>query len=103
MTSPKVQAAKTVLEYVDHLVECCLVDRLEKFAESPKARLLSQKKVYACDTGLLQIFENGTSANFGLKRGVVVTYAQNDLAVFDGCEIEIVAANDDAWGQTPSD
>ncbi len=158
-----VQAAKTVLEYVDHLVECCLVDRLEKFAESPKARLLSQKKVYACDTGLLQIFENGTSANsghklenvvynylkqkggdvsyfldahdcecdfvrrdenghveavqvcweltddnerrefaglvsalkhFGLKRGVVVTHARNDLAVFDGCEIEIVAAND---------
>ena len=158
-----VQAAKTVLEYVDHLVECCLVDRLEKFAESPKARLLSQKKVYACDTGLLQVFENGTSANFGhklenvvyshlkqrggdvsyfldahdcecdfvrrdengcveavqvcweltddnerrefaglvsalkyfgLKRGVVVTHAQNDLAVFDGCEIEIVAANE---------
>ena len=67
-----VQAAKTVLEYVDHLVECCLVDRLEKFAESPKARLLSQKKVYACDTGLLQIFENGTSANFGHKLENVV-------------------------------
>ena len=31
---------------------------------------------------------------FGLKRGVVVTHARNDLAVFDGCEIEIVAANE---------
>ena len=31
---------------------------------------------------------------FGLKRGVVITHARNDLAVFDGCEIEIVAANE---------
>lgn len=158
-----VQSAKTVLEYVDHLIECCLVDRLEKFAESPKARLLAPKKIYACDTGLMQVFESGASANlghklenvvfshlkrrggdlsyfidgrgrecdfirrdaggateavqvcweltddnarrefdgllsalerFGLKRGTLVTRAQNDEAVFGGREIRVVSASD---------
>ena len=29
---------------------------------------------------------------FGLKRGVIVTHAQRDEAVSDGCEIDIVPA-----------
>ena len=33
-----VQSAKTVLEYFDHLTECCLIRRMEQYAESPKAR-----------------------------------------------------------------
>jgi len=67
-----VQSAKTVLEYFDHLTECCLIDRLEQWAESPKARMLAQKKVYACDTGLVHAFERGGHENFGHKLENVV-------------------------------
>ena len=67
-----VQAAKTVLEYCDHLTECCLIDRVEKYAESPKARMLAQKKVYACDTGLIGVLECGTDRNLGHKLENVV-------------------------------
>ena len=62
-----VQAAKTVLEYFDHLSECCLIRRLERFADSPKARLLSQKKIYACDTGLINVISIDENANLGHK------------------------------------
>ena len=62
-----VQSAKTVLEYFDHLTECCLIERLEQWAESPKARLLAQKKVYACDTGLVSAFERSPDQNLGHK------------------------------------
>lgn len=62
-----VQSAKTVLEYFDHLVECCLISRLEQFAPSAKARLLAQKKVYACDVALVALFEHGKTVNAGHK------------------------------------
>ena len=62
-----VQAAKTVLEYFDHLTECCMICRLEQFAESPKARMLAPKKVYACDTALASLFEHGADGNLGHK------------------------------------
>jgi predicted AAA+ superfamily ATPase len=62
-----VQTAKTVLEYFDHLTECCMISRLERFAESPKARLLAQKKVYACDTGLASLFDRNDGGNLGHK------------------------------------
>ncbi len=158
-----VQSAKTVLEYFDHLTECCLISRLERFAESPKARLLAQKKVYACDVALAALFERNGGDNlghklenilfwhlrdgcrdityhvddkgrecdfivenengaftavqacyeltddnrkrefdglvsamrrFGLTSGVVVTFAQSDFAIHDGCEISIVPAHE---------
>lgn len=62
-----VQSAKTVLDYFDHLTECCLLCRLEQYAASPKARLLAQKKVYACDTALAALFEHGKTINLGHK------------------------------------
>ena len=62
-----VQSAKTVLDYFNYLTECCLIDRLECYAESDKARMLSNKKVYVCDTGLAGLFETGTEANLGHK------------------------------------
>ena len=62
-----VQSAKTVLEYFDHLTECCMICRLEQFAESPKARMLAPKKVYACDTALASLFEHGINPNLGHK------------------------------------
>lgn len=62
-----VQSAKTVLEYFDHLTECCLICRIEQFAPSPKARMLAPKKVYVCDTALSSLFEHGASLNLGHK------------------------------------
>ena len=63
----QVQSAKTVLEYFDHLTECCMICRLEQFADSPKARMLAPKKVYACDTALASLFEHGINQNLGHK------------------------------------
>ena len=63
----RVQSAKTVLEYFDHLTECCLIHRLERFADSPKARMLAQKKVYACDVGLVSTLERGEGVGLGHK------------------------------------
>ncbi len=62
-----VQSAKTVLEYFDHLTECCMICRLEQYAESPKARMLAPKKVYACDTALASLFDHGDKQNLGHK------------------------------------
>lgn len=62
-----VQSARTVLDYFNYLTECCLIDRLECYAESEKARMLSNKKVYVCDTGLAGIFEVGENVNLGHK------------------------------------
>lgn len=62
-----VQQAKTVLEYFDHLTECYLICRMERFADSAKARLQAPKKVYACDTGLVGAVECGHADNRGHK------------------------------------
>ena len=62
-----VASAKTVLDYFGYLTECCLLERLECFSESPKSRMLAQKKVYACDTGLVGVFERDPSGNVGHK------------------------------------
>ena len=62
-----VQSAKTVLEYFDHLTECCLISRIEQYSESPKARMLAPKKVYACDTALASLFDRGKQLNLGHK------------------------------------
>lgn len=62
-----VQSAKTVLEYFDHLTECCLIRRMEQYAESPKARMLAPKKVYACDVALAAMFDRGDQINLGHK------------------------------------
>lgn len=62
-----VQQAKTVLEYFDHLTECYLICRLERFADSTRARLQAPKKIYACDTGLVGAVESGHPENRGHK------------------------------------
>ena len=65
--SIRVQQAKTVLEYFDHLTECYLICRMERFADSAKARLQAPKKIYACDTGLVGAVESGHADNRGHK------------------------------------
>jgi len=62
-----VSAANTVLEYLDHFRECYLLRMLPRFAESSKGRMLSQKKIYACDTGLLSVVQTPSGENAGHK------------------------------------
>ncbi len=57
----------TVLEYFHYLEETYLLQRLSRFASSPKASLSAPKKVYACDTGLVSAIEAVDDANLGHK------------------------------------
>ena len=50
-----VNAPSTVLAWFDHFEKTFLVERLERFADSAKARALAPKKVYAADTALARI------------------------------------------------
>jgi len=85
-----VQQSKTVLEYFDHLTECYLIHRLERFADSPKARLIAPKKVYGCDTGLIGAIENAQEANLGHKLENIVYWALHrrggDLTYFSASD-----------------
>ena len=87
-----VQSAKTVLDYFGYLSECCMIGRLEGFAESEKARMLAAKKVYVCDTGLAGIFESDASGNLGHKlENLVYLHLKakgGDLCYFDSKEGE---------------
>ena len=47
--------------------ETYLLQRVSRFATSPKARLSAPKKVYACDTGLVSAIEQVDEANLGHK------------------------------------
>ena len=97
-----VQSAKTVLEYFDHLTECCMICRLEQFAESPKARMLAPKKVYACDTALASLFEHGENQNLGHKLENLVFWhlkkTARDMTYYhdrQGRECDFVSENND--------
>jgi predicted AAA+ superfamily ATPase len=97
-----VQSAKTVLEYFDHLTECCMICRLEQFAESPKARMLAPKKVYACDTALASLFEHGENQNLGHKLENLVFWhlkkSARDMTYYHdgkGRECDFVSENND--------
>ena len=50
-----VNAPATVLAWFDHFEKTYLVERLERFSDSAKARSLAPKKVYAADTALARI------------------------------------------------
>ena len=62
-----VASATTILEYFNYLEETYLIQRIPRFAASPKASMSTPKKVYACDTGLVTAIESVDEANFGHK------------------------------------
>lgn len=97
-----VQQSKTVLEYFDHLTECYLIHRLERFADSPKARMIAPKKVYGCDTGLIGAIESAQDANRGHKLENIVYWMLyrrgGDLTYFmapDGSECDFLREAED--------
>ena len=98
----RVQQSKTVLEYFDHLTECYLIHRLERFADAPKARMIAPKKIYGCDTGLIGAIENAQDANLGHKLENIVYWMLyrrgGDLTYFiapDGSECDFLREAED--------
>ena len=60
-----VRSASTVLEWFDWLEKAYLVQRLEVFSDSAKARSLAPKKIYAPDTALSSAAAPSRSPNTG--------------------------------------
>ncbi len=63
----RVSSAGTMLEYFSYLEETYLVQRMPRYADSPKARLSFPKKVYACDTGLVAALSPTDGADLGYR------------------------------------
>ena len=60
-----VSAPATVLAWFDHFEKTYLVERLERFSDSAKARSLAPKKVYAADTALARIASPSRTPDLG--------------------------------------
>ena len=60
-----VSAPATVLAWFDHIEKAYLVERLERFSDSAKARSLAPKKVYAADTALARIASPSRTPDLG--------------------------------------
>lgn len=60
-----VRAPSTILEWFDWLEKAYLVQRLEVFSDSAKARALAPKKIYAPDTALASAASPSRSPNTG--------------------------------------
>ena len=60
-----VNAPSTVLAWFDHFEKTYLVERLERFSDSAKARSLAPKKVYAADTALARIASPSRTPDLG--------------------------------------
>jgi predicted AAA+ superfamily ATPase len=61
----RVNAPSTVLAWFDHFEKTYLVERLERFSDSAKARSLAPKKVYAADTALARIASPSRTPDLG--------------------------------------
>jgi predicted AAA+ superfamily ATPase len=60
-----VKSPSTVLDYFSHLETSYLIQLLPKFSFSAKSQLLAPKKVYVCDTGLIQAGAILLTENYG--------------------------------------
>ena len=61
----RVNAPSTVLAWFDHFEKTYIVERLERFSDSAKARSLAPKKVYAVDTALARIASPSRTPDLG--------------------------------------
>ena len=61
----RVNAPSTVLAWFDHFEKTYLIERLERFSDSAKARSLAPKKVYAADTALARIASPSRTPDLG--------------------------------------
>ncbi len=57
-------SAPTVYEYIKYITDACICSKVERYDIKGKKALAFQEKVYACDTGLLQLKKNRASQEF---------------------------------------
>jgi len=62
-----ISATSTILSWFSHLELSYLVSFLPQFSYSTKAQLINPRKVYAVDTGLVNVISNNMTEDFGRK------------------------------------
>ena len=96
-----VNAPSTVLAWFDHFEKTYLVERLERFSDSAKARSLAPKKVYAADTALARIASPSRTPDLGhaLENAVCAELRRRGARRFywadDASECNFVCAGDE--------
>jgi predicted AAA+ superfamily ATPase len=76
----KVKSPTTVLEYFSHFEDSYLTFLLPKFSYSAKSQMLSPKKVYVVDTGLIRAGAILLTENYGyLLENVVFTHLRRQM------------------------
>ncbi len=96
-----VNAPSTVLAWFDHFKKTYLVERLERFSDSAKARSLAPKKVYAADTALARIASPSRTPDLGhaLENAVCAELRRRGARRFywadDASECDFVCAGGD--------
>lgn len=96
-----VNAPSTVLAWFDHFEKTYLVERLERFSDSAKARSLAPKKVYAADTALARIASPSRTPDLGhaLENAVCAELRRRGARRFywadDASECDFVCAGGD--------
>ncbi|MDR1653851.1 MAG: ATP-binding protein [Prevotellaceae bacterium] len=68
------KSASTVLDYFSYFEACYLLNLMPKFAFSAKSQMLSPKKLYIIDTGLIKVGSTAFSENSGHLLENVVFY-----------------------------
>ena len=97
----RVNAPSTVLAWFDHFEKTYLVERLERFSDSAKARSLAPKKVYAADTALARIASPSRTPDLGhaLENAVCAELRRRGARRFywadDASECDFVRAGGD--------
>lgn len=93
----RVKSATTILEYVGFLEEAYLVERMEVYSPSTKARLLAPKKIYIADTALSYTLHASMTPDLGhLLENIVYWHLRRmspELYYFDdgSCECDFLA------------
>lgn len=61
------KSTTTILEYFAFYSDSYLIEFLPQFSHSPKAQIRNPKKVYAIDTGFIDVVSTSSSEDFGRK------------------------------------
>jgi predicted AAA+ superfamily ATPase len=90
-----VKSTTTVIEYFGHYSDSYLIEFLTQFSHSPKAQIRNPKKVYAIDTGFIDVVSTSSSEDWGRKlENLVYIHLRrkyNDLYYFqEGGECDFV-------------
>lgn len=62
-----VKSTTTILEYFGFYSDSYLIEFLPQFSHSPKAQIRNPKKVYAIDTGFIDVVSTSSSEDYGRK------------------------------------